>query len=49
MEYETLHVQMFGKFVLHYGNTPIALKKLATAKTVRMLQMILLAGEEGIP
>ena len=48
MEYETLHVQMFGKFVLHYGSTPIALKKVATAKTVRMLQMILLAGAEGI-
>ena len=49
MEYETLHVQMFGKFVMHYGNTPVALKKQGSAKTVRMLQMVLLAGDEGIP
>ncbi len=49
MEYETLHVQMFGKFVMYYGKTPISLKKITSAKSVRMLQMVLLAGSEGIP
>lgn len=48
MNREILHVQMFGKFAMHYGNRPVALNKTGSAKSVRLLQMLLLAGTRGI-
>lgn len=48
MEYETLHVQMLGKFAMYYGKTPVSLNKMNSAKSVRLLQALLLSGGEGI-
>lgn len=48
MEYETLHVQMLGKFAMYYGKAPVSLNKMSSAKSVRLLQMLLLADGDGI-
>lgn len=45
---EVLKVQMLGRFSLTYGDTPVLLNKIGSAKSVRLLQMILLAGTMGI-
>lgn len=48
MEFETLRVQMLGKFAMYYKKIPISLNKTSSAKSVRLLQTILLSGAEGI-
>lgn len=48
MEVETLHVQMLGKFAMYYGKNPVSLNKMSSAKSVRLLQTLLLSGAEGI-
>lgn len=48
MEFETLHVQMLGKFAMYYGKNPVSLNKMSSAKSVRLLQTLLLSGTEGI-
>lgn len=48
MEYETLHVQMLGKFAVYYGKAPVSLNKTSRAKSVRLLQALLLSEGVGI-
>lgn len=43
-----LRVQMMGGFSMYYGGSPIALKRTGSAKSVRLLQMLLLAGGRGV-
>lgn len=45
---EVLKVQMLGRFTMTYGDMPVSLKKISSAKSVRLLQMLLLSGENGI-
>lgn len=45
---KAMKVQMFGKFSVYYGDQVIVFRKAASAKTVRLLQMLLLVGENGI-
>ncbi len=49
MAYEVLHVQMLGRFAVHYGKNPIIFNKVVSAKSVRLFQILLLDGKEGIP
>lgn len=49
MAYEVLHVQMLGRFAVHYGKNPIIFNKAISAKSVRLFQILLLDGKEGIP
>lgn len=48
MEMECLKVRMLGYFAMSYGDMPVSLKKAESAKSVRLLQMLLLAGNTGI-
>lgn len=48
MKYETLHVQMLGKFAMYYGDSPVSLNKMSSAKSVRLLQTLLLSNGSGI-
>lgn len=48
MNHEILHVQMFGKFAMRYGTRTVTLNKAGSAKSVRLLQMLLLSGARGI-
>lgn len=48
MENDVLCVQMFGKFSMHYGGRTIAFRKMENAKTIRLLQMLLISGKAGI-
>lgn len=48
MNHEILHVQMFGKFAMRYGTRTVTLNKAGSAKSVRLLQMLLLSGSRGI-
>ena len=43
-----LRVQMLGKFTMRYGEDHILFHKTGNAKSVRLLQMLLLSGEQGI-
>lgn len=43
-----LKVRMLGRFDLSYEDTPVLLNKVANGKSVRLLQMLLLAGEAGM-
>lgn len=43
-----LRVQMLGKFTMRYGEDRILFHKTGNAKSVRLLQMLLLSGEQGI-
>ena len=45
---DTLQVQMFGGFALRFGEKPVLLKKVDSSKAARLLQMLLVAGPEGI-
>lgn len=49
MEGGVLYVQMLGKFSVYYGGEPVVFKRMGKAKSVRLLQMLLLAGRKGIP
>lgn len=48
MEMKCLKVQMLGYFKMSYDDMPISLKKAESAKSVRLLQMLLLVGTAGI-
>ena len=48
MGQERLCVQMFGKFSMQYGGRAIAFRKMDSAKTVRLLQMLLISGKDGV-
>lgn len=48
MEQSVLKVQMLGCFSMTYGSLPISLNKINSAKSVRLLQMLLLSGDAGI-
>ncbi|MCC8086081.1 MAG: hypothetical protein LIP15_17870, partial [Clostridium sp.] len=43
-----LRVQMLGKFTMRYGEDHILFHKTGNAKSVRLFQMLLLSGEQGI-
>ena len=43
-----LKVKMLGGFSMTYGTIPISLNRTGSAKSVRLLQMLLLSGENGI-
>ena len=45
---DVLKVQMLGRFTMTYEQTPISLNKTGSAKSVRLLQMLLLSGTMGI-
>lgn len=45
---DTLQVQMFGGFALRFGDKPVLLKKPDSSKAARLLEMLLVAGSEGI-
>lgn len=49
MAEKTLRVQMFGGFSMYYGNEPVVLNKVGSAKSVRLLQMLLLSLRGGVP
>lgn len=49
MSEKVLYVQMFGGFSMYYGGEAIALNKIGSAKSVRLLQMLLLSLHGGIP
>lgn len=48
MSARVLQVQMFGGFVMRYGNEAITMNKIGSSKSVRLLQMLLLSLEGGI-
>ena len=48
MSGKILRVQMLGKFTMRYGEDHILFHKTGNAKSVRLLQMLLLSGEQGI-
>ena len=45
---DTLQVQMFGGFAMRFGDRPVLIKKIDSSKAARLLQMLLVAGSEGI-
>ena len=47
-ELETLKVRMLGCFSMSYGTKAISLKRMEQSKAAKLLQMLLLAGENGI-
>lgn len=49
MSEKVLRVQMFGGFSMYYGDDPVALNKIGSAKSIRLLQMLLLSLRGGIP
>lgn len=49
MSEKILRVQMLGGFSMYYGDTAVALNKIGSSKSVRLLQMLLLSMQGGIP
>lgn len=43
-----LKVQMLGRFSMTYGDVPVSLNKTGSAKSIRLIQMLLLSGGVGI-
>ena len=43
-----LKVQMLGRFSMTYGDVPVSLNKTGSAKSIRLIQMLLLSGSVGI-
>lgn len=48
MKEKMLRVQMLGGFAVYYGDEAVALNKIGSSKSVRMLQMLLLSMPQGI-
>lgn len=44
-----MRIQMFGGFSMYYGNEAVILNKSGNSKSVRLLQMLLLSLQGGIP
>lgn len=48
VEQTILKIQMLGRFTMTYETIPVSLNKVNSAKSVRLLQMLLLSGKNGI-
>lgn len=48
MEEKTIYVQMLGGFSIRYGKKVVSLNRVRSSESVRLLQMLLLSGPDGI-
>ncbi len=44
-----LEVRMLGEFAMFYGGELVEVSKIQTSRTMHLLQILLYAGEKGIP
>ncbi len=46
---KALRIQMLGGFSAYYGDKALTLNKMGSSKSIRLLQMLLLSRQDGIP